>query len=88
MSDEPETVTAEISADTITEIANSMPATVLAAVKANMKHESHERIKQGKPPLAPLTDREAHALQFGAQLSANLMVRALQDQAEQIGEQT
>lgn len=88
MSDDPETVTAEISADTIIEIANSMPSTVLAAVKANMRHESHERIKRGELPLSPMTDREENALQFGAQLAANLMVRALHAQAEQQGEQT
>lgn len=88
MSDEPEKDVGEVSAAQILEIADSMPQTVLAAVKANLKNENAQRIRLGEPLIPDITPNEERSLQYGARVAVDLMVRALHDIAVPTEERT
>lgn len=74
--------TAEIEASELDDIADELPARVLAAFKGNMAQENAQRITRGEPTLRPMTVREEGALQMGAQLAATLFIASLEDVAE------
>lgn len=75
--------TAEISANSLNDIADELPARVLSAFKGNMAQENQQRVQRGDPMLRPMTVREEGAMQMGAQLAATLFIASLEDAAEQ-----